>query len=147
MVNVGNYRTRPGVTVIPTGWEQHHKPTVDGSRTATVELWSGPADGESDYRFVDGAEVPNHGDQLTAQPVTARIQRLLSEDESVTGGQQITTRRYLVTLDRDTPSLTTRARVLVVQCDPELDGKYLHVQDVQGGSLRFERDLICFETV
>lgn len=147
MVNLGNFR--PRVAVIPDGWEQHHKPTVDGTRTATVEVWSGPAEGESDWEWdpVVGDDVPNHGSLVLPDPVTARIQRLLTEDEYATGGQNLKSRRYLVTLDRNLPTLTPRARLRVVQCDPELDGKYLHVLDIQGGSLRFERDLICIETL
>lgn len=148
MVNVANYRPRPGLHVIPPTWEQHHKLTVDGTRTATVEIWSGPEDGRDwVYDPATKTSVRDHGTLLAGG--TARIQRLLTEDTQPAGEQNVTTRRYLVTLDRNiSDHLTTDARVKVLTSgDPILEGRYLSVLDIQGGSLRFERDLICLDNL
>lgn len=148
MVNVANYRPRPGLAVIPPEWEQHHKLTVDGTRTATVEIWSGPADGQEwVYDPVTKTSVRNHGTLLAGG--TARIQRILTEDTQPAGEQDLTTRRYLVTLDRNiSGDLTILSRVKVIASgDPLIDGRYLSVLDIQSGSLRFERDLICLDNL
>lgn len=150
MVNASGYRPRPGLAVIPTGWEQHHKPVADGTRTATVELWSGPIGGpEWLYDRAAKTEVRNHGTRLhPGVTITARVQRLREEDDATAGQQDIATRRYLITLDRDlADALTLTGRVRVVDCDPYLDGRYLSIVDIQGGSLRFERDLICLDNL
>lgn len=151
MVNVSSYRPRPGLTVIPPGWEQHHKPVADGTRTATVELWTGPLAGDPEWIWdrAERREVRNHGTRLHPDStITARVQRLREEDGTSAGQQDVTTRRYLVALDRDlADELTVTARVRVVDCDPYLDGHYLSVLDIQGGSLRFERDLLCLDNL
>ena len=143
MVNVSAYRPRPGLHVIPPGWEAHHKPVADGTRTAEVEVWTGPSGPEWVWDPDTKDEVRDHGTLITAG--TARIQRLQTESETTAGEQDVTTRRYLVTLDREIgPGLTDRSHIHVTTSgDPLLNGRWLAVLDIQGGSLRWERDLIC----
>lgn len=146
VVNLAGWQPRDGLTLLPDGWEQHNAAPLNGTRTADVEVWSGPADGEPEWVYTAGTETRNHG-TLIASP-TARIQRLLSEDEQPAGEQEVTTRRYLVALPRDLAEVTTRARIKVVDSgDAHLDGHYLSVADVQGGSLRLERHLICLDNL
>lgn len=145
MVNVAAFT--PRVQLIPDAFAAHHQLTLGQSHSAEVELWSGPAAGEGEWLYADGAETRNHGTLVTAQPVSARIQRLLTEREATAGEQDVTTRRYLVALDHDTATLTTKARVKVLAGDPLLEGRYLSVLDVQGGSLRLERHLVCLDNM
>lgn len=152
MVSTANFRPRDGIELIPDDWEARHKPVVDGSRTAVVEVWAGPAAGEKDWTYDSDTkkDVENHGSQLFAsETVTARIQRLAADSQEVVGGQKVTHRRYLVPMDREiAEGLTTRTRLRVVECsDPLLEGVYLYVQDIQKGSLRWERDLVCLENL
>ena len=147
-MKLSNYRPRFGVTVIPPGWEQHHKPTADGGRTAIVEVWSGPLDGAPEWVYMDGREIRDHGILLHGD-LTARIQRLGQASEVATGAQDVTVRTYLVALDREVGGdFTPRARVKVIDSgDPQIDGRYMSVLDIYGGSLRFERDLICLDNL
>ena len=148
MVNVAAFQPRPGVAVVPDGFTAHHLPTVDGTHTATVEYWTGPAAGENPFVWdpVEKTEVPNRGTRTPDRPIPARIQRVLSEKVGVAGGQQVTTRSYMVTTNEDTPdALTVAGFVRVLDGDPYLDGHWLAVQDIHGNSFSFERAIICLD--
>lgn len=146
MVNLAGWQPRAGVTVLPDGWGQHNAAPLSGTRTATVQVWSGPADGAPEWVLVDGQETRDHGALLGSPSV--RIQRLADAVYADAGTQQVVTRRYLVALPRDLAEVTTRARIKVVDSgDAQLDGHYLSVADVQGGSLRLERHLICLDNL
>lgn len=145
MVNHFAYTgSRRADAVFPPGWEAWHKPVTDASRTATVRLWSGTGSGWT--TGPDGEPARDHGHLLTPDPVTARIQRLAAEAESSAGGQTITTRRYLVTLDRETPTVATTTLVEIVDVDDtQISGRFMLVEDAMGGSVRWERDLYCID--
>ena len=145
MVNLAAWKPRPGITLLPDGFEQYGQHALSGSHTADVEIWSGPADGAPEWVFAAGVETRNHGTLVTTGQV--RIQRLLSEGESTAGEQDVTSRRYLVALSWDASWVTTRTRIKVLAGDPLLEGRYLSVVDVQGGSLRFERHLIAIDNL
>lgn len=132
---VGRLNPR-GATVIPDGWEDHHRPVTEAAMTATVELWSG-ADPEWVWDDQAQQEVRDLGDLLWTGP--ARIQQRNDTDLGVAGGQQVTTHRYLVTLPHD---VGTGTWVQVVESGDPLLG-LLRVVDTQKGSLRWERDLLC----
>lgn len=147
MVNTAAFQPRDGISLIPEGFQSHGAAAVSGSRTADVELWTGPADGEPDWVYSPATktEVRNHGEMVTY--AQARIQRLLSEAEQPVGEQDVTTRRYLVALPWDASWVTLRIHVKVLTGDPLLEGRWLSVADAQGGSLRFERHLICVDNL
>lgn len=146
MVNTAAWQPRAGLALIPDGFEQLGAQVADGSHTASVELWSGPADGDPEWVYAGGTETRNHGSLLTS--ATARVQRLLSEAEQAAGEQDVTTRRYLLGLSLDLAEITLRARVKVVDSgDAQLNGRYLSVVDILGGSLRFERHLVCIDNL
>lgn len=148
MVNTSAYQPRQALdALIPPGWQARHSDALAGARTAAVELWSGPADGDQEWTFSPelGTEARNHGTLLSSP--TARIQRLLTEQEQASGEQDVTTRRYLVALPQSA-TVTLGNRIKVIDSgDPLLDGRYLSVVDVQGGSLRFERHLIAIDNL
>ena len=150
MVNLANFRPRR--PLIPCGWEERHAPILDGSRTAIVELWSGPADGTPEWVYdpTTKAEVRNHGTRLHADgTITARIQRLGTGTETEAGAQDVTIRTYLIALPRHiSDGLTPHARVHVTEInDDHMQGRWLQVIDIQGGSLRFERHLIALDNL
>lgn len=147
MVNVAAYRPRPGLTLIPDGLEAHAAQAVAGSRTAAVEIWSGPAGGAPEWVFSGGREMRDHGTLLTPEPIAARIQRLLTERELEAGEQDVTTRRYLVALPHDTTVALGSLLKVIDSGDPLLDGRYLSVVDAQGGSLRIERHAVCVDNM
>ena len=148
MVNVAAYQPRQALdALIPPGWQVRHSDALDGSRTAAVEVWSGPADGTPEWVYSPATktEARNHGTLLSSP--TARIQRLLTEQEQASGEQDVTTRRYLVALPQ-AATVTLGNRIKVIDSgDPLLDGRYLSVVDVQGGSLRFERHAVCVDNM
>lgn len=147
-MNMAAFAPREGITLIPDGFQAHGATALEGSHTADVELWSGPEDGAPEWIFNPdtGTEARNHGTRTAT--ATARIQRLLSEAETAAGEQDVTSRRYLVALPWDASTVTTRSRVKVLASgDPLLDGRFLSVLDAQGGSLRFERHLICLDNL
>lgn len=140
-------KVRDGLEVVPNYWEEYHEPVAAGTRTIAVDIYAGPAPGEPNQNWDPVARVdrPNHGTWL--YQTSARIQRLITGQEEPAGGREATSQRYLVTLHRDrAPSLLNRIRV-IPGGDPLLDGKYLSIIDVQGGSLRWERDLICLDNL
>lgn len=147
MVNTAGFQPRDGIALIPDGFEAHGAASLDGTHTADVELWTGPADGAPEWSYdpATKTETRNHGTLVTY--AQARLQRLLSENEQPAGEQDVTTRRYLVVLPWDASWVTTRTHVKVLSGDPLLEGRWLSVLDAQGGSLRFERHLICLNNL
>lgn len=131
--------------IIPEGWETRHAAVLNQTHTATVHIWSGTESSEWTYDPVSKTEIRDRGTRLTDQPVTARVQRLRENTSTTAGTQEIAHRNYLVALDRDlTIAFTNRCQVeIVTSTDPLLTGDWLYVRDIQKGSLRFERHLIC----
>lgn len=152
MVDLTRYRPLPRRRggLIPDGWERYHARAVAGSRTAEVELWTGPQSGEPEWLFdpVKKTETRNRGRRLYPDcTIWARIQRLVSEDGATAGEQAVTARRYLIALDREvSDGLNPNALVHVIcSGDDYLDDRWLSVVDIQGGSLRFERHLVALD--
>ena len=138
--------------LIPHGWQERHGQAVAGSRTAEVQLWTGPSAGEPEWVWDEAArsETRNRGERLLPDHlITARLQRLVTEDIQPAGEQDVTSRRYLVALDREiSDGLNPDMLVHVIDAgDPYLDGRWLSVVDIQGGSLRFERHFVALDNL
>lgn len=78
-----------------------------------------------------------------------RVQEIDSATSVTQAGQQVTERRYLVTLPADVPQIDEGAHVVITAADNDarLVNHRLRVADVQYGSERFERDLICLDNM
>lgn len=150
MVNTAAFRPRPGITVIPDSFITYHEPTVDGTHLATVELWTGPAAGEPAvvWNDVTHTETRNYGTRVPDMPVAARIQNVSVVAGVTAGSQDVTTRSYRVTTNQAIPEgLTVSGFVKIVDGDPYLEGRYLSVEDIHGGTFAFERVLVCLDNL
>ncbi|MFI8595873.1 DUF6093 family protein [Rothia koreensis] len=129
-------------------WSTHHQPTAAGTMTGVCRVWdrsAGPPIG------LDGPG-PN---VLQAHGVPCRVQELHSLGDSTgqAAGQEITQRRYLVTVPIDTPVwFKAGARGHQIEItrvtqggDPMLKGRRFDVAQVLTGSEAWERDLICVD--
>ena len=145
MVDTSTYTPRSALAdLIPPGWEVRHGNALQSARTAGVEIWTGPADGTPEWVYdpLTKTEVRNHGTLVTT--AMARVQRLLGDLVQDTGTQDVSTRQYLVVLPWEASWLTTRTHIRIMTSgDPLIDGRYMSVVDPQGGSLRFERHVVC----
>ncbi|WP_426566384.1 DUF6093 family protein [Angustibacter sp. McL0619] len=139
----------PSTRVIPAGWSKHHQVVAAGGMNATVQLLEPSADG--------GDFDPDTGDTSDAEPTTrwtgrARIQVVTGEGRTVDQAEQMVTfRGYLVQLDEsdsnspvpDDVAVGWLVKVTAALNDVRLAGRSLIVDDVQSGSERFTRDLMC----
>lgn len=130
--------------VIPTGWSQHHAPVAAGGMNATVTIGN-TRTGTTHDPDTD-VTTDTWSSEYTAGP--ARIQAVNQAEQNDAAGQLITGRGYLVQLDSNhagADTLQPGARVLVTAAanDAQLVGQELWVLDVQYGSERFTRDLVC----
>lgn len=125
--------------VIPAGWSAHHAPAAAGGMNATVTIGSR---GEPDYDEATDTTTTPWSDAYTGP---ARIQVLNDAHQQDVAGQQISGRAYLVQIDIDAGRVTPGMRVHVTACpnDLQLVGDDLWLIDVQHGSERFTRDLVC----
>lgn len=133
-----------GTRVIPTGWSAHHAPVARGGMNATVTV-SNTRTGTTHDPETDDT-VSTWSSEYAAGP--ARVQALNEAQVEDAAGQQVAGRAYLVQLDMThsgADDIAPGARVLVTACanDAQLVGQELWVVDVQMGSERFTRDLVC----
>lgn len=139
---------RPGTPLFVDGWEGAHAVVVGKAATAEIIVWA-PADGSPSVNpdlsygtATDDALYTGH----------ARVQVLNIGDSSKVFGEEYQTRAgYLVVIDREADSSIDRGAVVeITSCtDPSLEaeGRRLVVARVDRGSLRWERDLYCVDTV
>lgn len=130
---------------IPADWSTHHRPVLSGTRTATVTLrrpggTPGTFDPEAGTRPTTPFEAYYTGE--------ARVQVLpASEQDHLTGGQEVSTLGYAVTLDHEVTGVQLEDLCTVTAIDdngdPELIGRDLVVEAIQRGSLHWERRLLC----
>jgi hypothetical protein len=130
--------------VIPTGWSAHHAPTAAGGMNATVTI--GNTRTGTDYDPDTDETTETWSTEYDTGP--ARVQALNQAEQVDAAGQQVTGRAYLVQLDMnhagaDEIAPGARAVVDAAVNDAQLVGQVLWVVDVQLGSERFTRDLVC----
>jgi hypothetical protein len=132
---------RPGSRVIPADWEAHHQPVLETTRTATIT-----------FRRTTGPSVMDPANGTSTQPTaivftgTCRIQEhQINAHTVVAGAEVITTHAYQVSLDV-AADLRKNDIGTVDSCnDATLVGRELRVDDLQRGSLLFERTVICID--
>lgn len=128
--------------VIPTGWSRHHQPVARGGMTAKCQI-------EDPTREIPGVFDDTDGSKSAPTPFVThtgpcRVQEIDSAKSAFQAGQDVTERRYLVSVDASAEARQGWV-VRITDCpnDSQLGTAILHVSDVQYGSERFERDLIC----
>lgn len=138
---------RPGSHVIHLDWARHHRPVAAATHTATVAIrrpggTPGVFDPDTGRTPVEPFTSHHSG--------TARIQVLTAaEQETLVGGQEVTTLGYRVTVDHDAATgavdfaVNDLVDVTAVDDngDPTLVGRTLTVVAVARGSLAWERVL------
>lgn len=133
--------------VIPEGWSQHHAPIAAGGMNATIRITD--PDRTSPGRWDEGTEQQVPGETYVAYDGPARIQAVDTATDSEQATQDITQRRYLVQMLFDAPRIEQGWPVVVTECRNDADlvawttERPMVVADVQHGSERFTRDLIC----
>lgn len=145
----------PGTRVIHPAWSRHHQPVASGGMNAACVITDparstpgGPIDP------VTGTYPPPTPFYVVPAPEGAdgwpcRVQAVQGEQGTQQAGQVSTDRRYLVQLhDPDLATLpdVEVGHVVTVTAatnDPHLVGLHLTVEDVQHGSERFTRDVVC----
>lgn len=129
----------PGARAVPAGWSQHHAPVAAGGMNATVTIGER---GEPDYDPVNDVTTTTWTNDYTGP---ARIQALNDAQQQDVAGQQISGRAYLVQVLFAAGRVAPGMRVHVTACanDVQLVDDDLWLVDVQHGSERFTRDLVC----
>lgn len=132
--------------VIPDGWEERHATVMNGTHTATVNIYGPPSGGELwVYDKTTRKSVPARGPLIHEQK-PARVQRLREENTIPAGGQTATVQRHLIALGRDVSGVGVGCQVEVTaSTDPGLTCQVLYVVDELRGSLRFERHLLALD--
>ncbi|WP_068325032.1 DUF6093 family protein [Janibacter terrae] len=146
----------PGTRVVPTGWSRHHQPVASGGMNAACVITDPAHATPGAWDDTTGTYAPSAPFVLLPPPDgpeedgwPCRVQAIQSDQDAEQAGQASTTRRYLVQLHD--PDLTTlpdleQGHVVTIVTainDPHLTGLDLVVEDVQHGSERFTRDLVC----
>lgn len=134
----------PGSRVVPPGWEEHHRPVLATTWTATITFrrFSGPPA----FDPVTGS-TSRPKTVVYSGPVRLQHHEVGTAGSTVAGAEQITTHRYQVSgpvemdLEKDDVGTVDTAN------DPTMVGRELLVLDIQRGSLLFERDVICTENL
>ena len=139
---------RPGTQVISADWETSHAPVVRKTCTATCKVWAAADNAPS----INADLSYDAASDTVLYTGSCRIQVLNIGDSTRTLGEEYQAKAgYLVVIDRDANSTIDRGCVVEVTAssDPSLlaAGRRLAVARVDRGSLRFERDLYCVDTV
>jgi hypothetical protein len=132
----------PGTKVIPTGWSAHHQPVAAGGMNAEVTIGTR---GDTAYDPDTDSTIASWSQEYAGP---ARIQALTQAEVHDLAGQAVVGRPYLVQLDArkagaDKVTSGMRTHVTVAVNDAQMVGDNLWVVDVQMGSERFTRDLVC----
>lgn len=132
---------RPDTEVIPTGWEEAHRPVVDKTRTAACELrmpgttqvWSPEQD-----QMVDVPLMPYWTGLARVQDLTDNVgaNSIVAEDDPMT-------LRFLVVVGAEVTAREGDVVRVTDAGDPMMNPLTLTVSRVVIGTERFERDLYC----
>lgn len=135
----------PGTSVIPGGWDAHHRLVAEGAQTSTGRVYRynsegvfNDATGKTAYHDPD----PVYGTAEEGAPM--RIVRDGVDTTILIGEREVIKRSYIVTLPAAAPEILVNDMVVAeAASDPLLPGKELYVRDVRFGSQVWERDLVC----
>lgn len=138
----------PNTRLIPDGWEAHHAPTAEQAMTAECVITRPASNGTPVFDAETGRSL--HPDPVTVYTGAVRVQRsaLTGGNIDVVADKPTPLRQYVVSLPLTAPQIQVADRIAVTAAtDPLMVGKILTVADVRGGSLVWQRDLLCDEHV
>lgn len=128
---------------MPAGWEAHHRPVLESTRTAKVT-----------FRRFSGPPVHDPVTGSTSRPKTVvysgwfRIQEhQVSAHDTDAAAQRITTHAYQLSGAVDVDLVIDDVGTVDDCNDPTLTGRELRVTDIQRGSLLFERTFTCVDNL
>lgn len=136
----------PNSRVVPAGWSRHHATVAAGGMNGRCRIYD-PATQTRGEDPVTESVTLERG--LPVYADACRIQALLEADTALQADEQQRSRRYLVQLLFDAPHVEKDWVLIPEGCinDPELNGRLLYVRDIQSGTERFTRDLVCSTTL
>lgn len=143
---------RPDTRVIPKNWESEHGKVASRTHNATVQIYTASEDNSAGSLNEDLTRTSSTPPELVyTGPARIQVQNAQQKSAEV-GDQSQITLDYLVALDRDVAGaddVTVRSVIKVIESpDPSLVGALrLYVAQVERGSVRFERDLICVDDI
>lgn len=135
----------PNTRVIPTGWSQAHAPVAEGGMNGRCRIYD-PATATTGWDAPTESATLDRGEAVYDGP--CRVEPALSASDVLQADDAETVRGYLVQILFDAAAVE-KDWVLIpydVVNDAHLDGEVLTVDDVQLGTERFTRDLICSHT-
>jgi len=140
---------RPGTPVIPFTWSAGHRPIVEATFTAECQI-----------RHPGGTPTFDPGTGTTTTLPLAphytggcRVQVLPAlEQEAVTGDQEVTTLGYRITVAYDAAgelAVDDLVKFTTVDDngDPTMVGRTMRVRSFARGSLAWERDIYCTDSL
>jgi len=132
----------PGSKVIPLRWSRYHALVAVGGMNAKCRIYNPDLD-ESGWDAATESGTLQRGAAVYDGP--CRIQAVRSEAGTVQADESVTSRQYLVQVLFEAPDVEEKWQVVpyAVINDAHLEGIPLTVNDVQHGSERFTRDLVC----
>lgn len=136
----------PNTRVIPTNWAEHHRGTAEGTHTSTVAWFHrGAPDAWPPPEHAAAGPTPFH-------TCTANIQQMNAATRAVPAEQPVNERSYLVSIPMDAPEIRAGEEdgdycQVLTSTDPLLVGRILNADDIQHGSLMWERDIVCIDTL
>lgn len=134
--------------MFPTTWEQHHAVCAERAMTAECVITRPASNGTPVFDEETGRS--QHPDPTTVYTGVCRVQRsaLTGGNVPVIADKPTPLRQYVVSLPLAAPQIQVGDVVEVTSAtDSLMVGKRLSVADVRGGSLVWQRDLLCDEHV
>lgn len=134
---------RPGSTVIPAGWEEHHVPVVEATFTAKCKLRD-PAGDTQTWNAATGTYSTVKTAAYYDGP--CRVQQSHQPQTAETAGQVESTHDYLLQIPKSVTAVAVKhVAEIYAATDTTLNGRVLEVSDVMRGSLTWSRDLACLD--
>lgn len=134
--------------VVPPNWSEHHRPTVEGTMTATGTIQIPASADAGTFDETLGYTVPGAPTTIYTGPM--RVRRLpvgSTVQVVVVGDREVVLRQYKVTVPVDGPSeaVPIGAIVTVTSCDeePQVVDRPLRVREVPVSTQAWARVLIC----
>ena len=135
-----------GTRVIDDRWADHHRPVVRQTQTATCTIReAGTVAGDFDPVTGTRQQTP-HPDHYAG---TCSVEALSnSEQNAITGSQELTERLYRITLDFDAAPDTEVNHLVKIGSvgrngDPTLAGRTLRIRSMTRGTTVWDRELIA----